>query len=1243
MIRKLFFPLLAGVLFGPAFSGCNDGKGLLRAKIIEHRNEVVGGPVAVADVGDFILENDEIRVAILGAKDSPGPGVFPGSVVDIDRRRPRQEFANGAGIDRFAEMFPVANLLVPNPTKMDIKVLADGANGKEAAVRVEGDGQFLFEALSILRDQAPALGLFFPFIHTQIRFQTDYILRPGDRHIVMRTTLLLTDRQPPGCPSIAGCDLTCELQFDDNTCPVCACSEVLTLDNYTAPVSVFGSILGDATGQDTPAVKKTGIIAGDFVFFGNQNDVFAPGYGFDEDEAVQGAYNDGRNQFQMPLTFDFVAAAGGDISYGYFTVQAENAAQGAPTPVVNVPLFASAATAFLAAGKSCLFDDKDDETCDRHRLFTYERYLAVGDGDVASVLSEIYRVRGASTGTVRGHVISEQTGEGEANAQVFVFHDPDPRKAWASIDEVVDANLEERGDVGLYSSIDADLGLDLLEDGDFEAKLPPGDYVLVARNARGTALSAPAKINVAGEATTVELSPKLPAPARINYRVTDDAGLAIPAKVALISLDENGKPLEGDGKRRPYLGDGRLGNGKREISVTASGDGHVEIEPGRYLLRVSRGPEYSLYEDAGEDGLGFELAPGDVKNVAASLKREMDTEGWVGADMHLHATPSFDSGMPLPRRVTTVASEGVEFALATDHDAETDYLPTILALDLEEHVKSAVSAETTTLEEGHFIGFPMKYDALEGPMHGSHDWTCQSAGEIMKGIRERVEPGHEMFLTMCHPRDGFFGFIDQLGVDGFTMNRKLSLLEANNPVFRTADCSMDGMEIIAGKRFDLIRTPSVAEVVDWNRCLARVNAAADREALEKACPEVSDSALSPCGEKERFTVCRSRARTALSTIMTKRVLARSASEQDKNWDYKGTMEDSQLLCTPDIIADDDLVPADLGDQPCSYRPGQVDDFFRYLERGLLATQVSSSDGHNDLKEPGYPRTYILSQTDDPLGISQDDMVKSLKSGQAFSTYGPFIWAQINEKTYGQVVSAGPGQELKMLLDVRTASWFGVDRVEIYLNGRLVHLYRPDVPVTELHDLKGSVSLEVPDRDSWVVITAMGLKDENFMSKVSVDVPFGEVQLSRLAADAFSLIPVVSGFFTAPPSVPDWSPIIPYAITNPIYIDTDGNGKYDAPLPLPDFCSRPCDSTKPDKGQCPADQTCLEREQMCGVNVSGTCDHRRVASCVNLAKDGQETDVDCGGLDCTTCDSGMACLVNKDCASGSCSGSPLKCK
>ena len=93
------------------------------------------------------------------------------------------------------------------------------------------------------------------------------------------------------------------------------------------------------------------------------------------------------------------------------------------------------------------------------------------------------------------------------------------------------------------------------------------------------------------------------------------------------------------------------------------------------------------------------------------------------------------------------------------------------------------------------------------------------------------------------------------------------------------------------------------------------------------------------------------------------------------------------------------------------------------------------------------------------------------------------------------------------------------------------------------------------------------------------------------ADAFALIPVVNSLFTPVPTVPDWYPIPAYAVTNPIYLDTDGNGKYDAPLPYPNFCSRPCDSTKVDPAQCPTGQKCLSPENVCGLAIVSKCDHR----------------------------------------------------
>jgi hypothetical protein len=1166
---------LVALLATAIASSCNSDDSLLRAKVIEDRAELVGGPVAIADVGDFLLENDQIRVAVLRAIDSPGPGVFGGSVVDIDRRRPRIEFQGGHGLDRFAETFPVANLMVPEPSEVDVRVLKDGSDGAEAVVRVEGQGEFLFEALGVLRTQQALLEGIFPNIKTRLRFVTDYVLRPGARHILIRTRLELGDEPPEGCPPL-DCAQSCpdgRVELPDG-CLGCECSAVLPLTQYAEPQSVFGVILGDPPAEPG-ATREAGLVAGDFVFFGNQNDVFAPGPGFDEDAEVQRAFYSGRNTFQTPLVYDFVAAAGGDISYGYFTVG--DAAT--PAPQVNVPLFASAATAFLAAGKQCLIDPSDDEACDRQRTFTYERYLAVGDGDVASVLEEVYRVRGTPVGLIHGNVYWESTGEPVKNAQLFVLTDPEPGRAWVDLDEVVAANVAASGGPGVITAMDADLGLDRVEDGDFRAVVPPGSYVVVARDLDATALSKPIAVTLGAEEHVI-LTPTLATPATVVYRVTDTLGRAIPAKLSFVSLDGNAAPLENDGRRRPYFGDSRLANGVRQIVNTHDGSGETRIEPGVYDLVVSRGIEYSVQR------VRLDLAPGRVEHVEAALAREVDTSGWMSADMHLHSTPSFDSGMPVDQRVLSAVVEGVELAVSTDHDVSTDYLPVIRELGLEPELATAIGAEITTLEQGHFIGFPLSYDATVVPTHGAHDWSCQPGGAILEGIRaigDEITP----LTIVAHPRDGFFGYLDQLGVDAYRFDREPPLLEADNPVFRTAGCDFDAMELINSKRFDLVRTPSVIEIVAYNRCLERVNAAADLTQLTVACPELGSAPLAPCADGEPYAACQGRARTALAAEMTRRVLERTPAEQLANWTWPDDAEATEPACNVFLLGDAPIPSAER-DLPCTYRAGHVDDFFRLIERGMLRAQIASSDSHNALIEPGEPRTFFRSPTDSPSGLAIADAVDSLRAAHAFTTYGPFIRASVDGRSYGDVAPAAGRVDLS--LRVESASWFGVDRVEIYLNGLLVHVLEPLRNRERVVDVDTTIGLDVPARDSWIVVIAMGLQPDATMAPVVLDRPFGEIQLANVASAAFSQLPVISAVFPPDPTTPDWAPTFPYAVTNPIYLDVDGNGRYDAPLPPPAFCSVPCGAD----AECPSGQTCLSPEGVCGVDIVGRQCNRRVA-------------------------------------------------
>ena len=113
---------------------CSEsGQGVL-AKRIEDRAELIGGPGALGEVGDYLLKNQEIRVIIQDKGFSRGFGVYGGSLIDADLVRPAEfgSSAGGTGFDNFAELFPglfadiggyihtdalrnSCNVLAPNP------------------------------------------------------------------------------------------------------------------------------------------------------------------------------------------------------------------------------------------------------------------------------------------------------------------------------------------------------------------------------------------------------------------------------------------------------------------------------------------------------------------------------------------------------------------------------------------------------------------------------------------------------------------------------------------------------------------------------------------------------------------------------------------------------------------------------------------------------------------------------------------------------------------------------------------------------------------------------------------------------------------------------------------------------------------------------------------------------------------------------------------------------------------------
>ena len=82
--------------------------GFTKAKQITSRDELIAGPKAKGEIGDFLLANDKIRVLIQNKGFSRDAGFFGGSILDVDLVREKN-----IGHDNFALLFPSFFLGIP--------------------------------------------------------------------------------------------------------------------------------------------------------------------------------------------------------------------------------------------------------------------------------------------------------------------------------------------------------------------------------------------------------------------------------------------------------------------------------------------------------------------------------------------------------------------------------------------------------------------------------------------------------------------------------------------------------------------------------------------------------------------------------------------------------------------------------------------------------------------------------------------------------------------------------------------------------------------------------------------------------------------------------------------------------------------------------------------------------------------------------------------------------------------------
>jgi hypothetical protein len=201
-----------------------------------------------------------------------------------------------------------------------------------------------------------------------------------------------------------------------------------------------------------------------------------------------------------------------------------------------------------------------------------------------------------------------------------------------------------------------------------------------------------------------------------------------------------------------------------------------------------------------------------------------------------------------------------------------------------------------------------------------------------------------------------------------------------------------------------------------------------------------------------------------------------------------------------------------------------EDWHSLLRQGFVRTGTANSDTHGPDQPAGYPRNYVSLDPERPQW-DEGRWNAAIREGRTFGTNGPLIVVfTANGGRMGDLVAA-PGGGVVIEIGVAAAPWVPVEEVRLLSSGEVVSRYgAAELAANAVVRLRDRIEL-VLEEDAFIILEA----------GVPLDVDPQSWAVARGGVYATTIAP---GF-------------VPTAFTNPIFIDVDGNGRFDAPgLPPP---------------------------------------------------------------------------------------------
>lgn len=218
-----------------------------------------------------------------------------------------------------------------------------------------------------------------------------------------------------------------------------------------------------------------------------------------------------------------------------------------------------------------------------------------------------------------------------------------------------------------------------------------------------------------------------------------------------------------------------------------------------------------------------------------------------------------------------------------------------------------------------------------------------------------------------------------------------------------------------------------------------------------------------------------------------------------------TSDPNNTLIEPDPVTgtrdlDFDAIEIMNGDH--EHAPDRIEalrrDWTSFLLQGERLTGTANSDSHGKRQQVALPRNMVAVEDDRIEAFDVDAFCAAIKAGNLYGTTGPLLEVTLSGTPMGGMHTGGTGS---LEVRVKTATWIDARTLRVVVDGETLH----EGPVPE---------------------------DGRFMTELSFE------------ADALVLVDVEGeagdGYRAVYPG------FIPYAFSNPIYIDADGDGVWTAP-------------------------------------------------------------------------------------------------